>query len=125
MLQLRHLAFASSVAFIFTTPAAHAAAMVLPRRNTPTINVVDRLANPVPDQDVGAGEDQPAHPDEIAPDDLPPAGEVVPPDVNDDNRPDVMQPDEMPREGGNTPKPPAVSNDKNNGQQLQDQDDGN
>ncbi|MET2825466.1 hypothetical protein [Mesorhizobium shangrilense] len=125
MLQLRHLAFASSVALMMATPAAHAAAMPLPLPYKPTITVVDRLANPVPSQDVGPGDDQSAQPDEVAPDDLPPTDEILPPDVNDENNTDMMQPDEMPRDGGDAPRPPAVSNDNDNGQLPQDQDDGN
>ncbi|UDL89136.1 hypothetical protein LGH82_29350 [Mesorhizobium sp. PAMC28654] len=109
MLQFRHLAFGSSVAFLVAAPAAHAAAMPLPRSYTSTIKVVDRLTNPIPSRNVGPGES--TQPDEVSPD-----------------GPEVMQPDEMPQDGGDAPRPPAVSNDKNNNGQdalPQDQDDGN
>lgn len=96
-----------------------------PRPYTPAIDVVDRLANPMPNEDAGPGDDQSARPDEVSPDGPPPTGEILPPDVNDDNSPEVMQPDEMPRDGSDAPRPPAVSNDKNNGQLPRDEDGGN
>jgi hypothetical protein len=129
MLQLRHLAFASclSAAFMIAAPGAHAAAMALPRPCTPYMKVLDRVANPVPSQDVGPGDAQSAQPDMASPDGLPPADEMAPPDVNDENGQQVTQPSEIPPDGGDSSNPPALSDDKDNGQEVlpQDEDDGN
>lgn len=123
MLQLRHLAFASSL--LVAAPAAHAAAMAMPRQDTPIMKVVDRLSNPMPSQDVGPGGDQSTRPDGISPDRLPPSGEMVPQGDNGGDSPEVMRPDEMPQDGADAPRPP--SGDKDNGQNAlpRDEDDGN
>jgi len=110
MLQLRHLAFASSL--LITAPAAHAAAMVPPRQDTPFMKVVDRPANPVPSQDVGPGES--TQPDGASPDVLPPSGEMVPQGDNGGDSPEVMRPDEMPQDGADAPRSPSGDQDDGN-----------
>lgn len=111
MSQFRRLAFASCLsAVMIASPVARAATIALPRPCAPIIMVVDRLANPVPSEDAGSGDDQ-ADP-----------GMDPRDDVNNDSGSDMMQPDEMPGDGA-APKPPAVSNDKGNSQDVLPQDD--